>query len=141
MFLYVSIMLSRNKQQVSILTNLALFIKELTMNKLIARINAKTLSFYLFMTAFIGMIFAYVGADLEKLSTTDGIKYGSFTGAAGDKGSLDTSLSRLFDIGKYIAIVIGIFMAIGGLMSVSKATKPKVKAKCQVGLHLLSAAS
>ena len=95
------------------------------MNKLIARINAKTLSFYLFMTAFIASMIspAYAGADLEKLSTTDGTKYGSFTGASGDKGSLDTSLSRLFDIGKYIAIVIGLFMAIGGLMSVSKAAK------------------
>lgn len=47
----------------------------------------------------------------------------AFVGANTDTGSFQTSMGKLYEIIKYAAIVIGLIMCIGGIMSVSKAAK------------------
>lgn len=47
----------------------------------------------------------------------------SASSLTGNQGAAEQGLSSVYNLGKYIAIVIGLFLAIGGLMAVSKAAK------------------
>lgn len=52
----------------------------------------------------------------------DANKDSGFISSKGGDG-VDQSMGRLYDIVRYIAVIIGLFLSIGGLMSVSKAAK------------------
>lgn len=47
----------------------------------------------------------------------------SASSLTGNQGAAEQGLSSVYNLGKYIAVVIGLFLAIGGLMAVSKAAK------------------
>lgn len=75
-----------------------------------------------------------VGATVALMTVASPAMAGAFSDAidddrtsasslTGNQGAAEQGLSSIYNLGKYIAIVIGLFLAIGGLMAVSKAAK------------------
>lgn len=92
-----------------------------TKGALVSKLNDKTLALS-------------VGATVALMTVASPAMAGAFGDAikndqdsakalTGNQGAAEQGLSSVYNLGKYIAVVIGLFLAIGGLMAVSKAAK------------------
>lgn len=92
-----------------------------TKGTLVSKLNDKTLALS-------------VGATVALMTVASPAMAGAFGDAiksdrdsasslTGNQGAAEQGLSSVYNLGKYIAVVIGLFLAIGGLMAVSKAAK------------------
>lgn len=92
-----------------------------TKGTLVSKLNDKTLA----LSVVASVAFMTVTSTANAGAFDDAIKSDrtSASSLTGNQGAAEQGLSSVYNLGKYIAVVIGLFLAIGGLMAVSKAAK------------------
>ena len=95
--------------------------QESTKGTLVSKFNEKTLA----MSVVASVAMMSVASTATAGAFEDAVKSDrtSASSLTGNQGAAEQGLSSIYNLGKYIAIVIGLFLAIGGLMAVSKAAK------------------
>lgn len=92
-----------------------------TKGTLVSKLNDKTLALSVGATVALMTVASPAMAGAFGDAIEDDRK--SASSLTGNQGAAEQGLSSIYNLGKYIAIVIGLFLAIGGLMAVSKAAK------------------
>lgn len=93
-----------------------------TKGTLVSKLNDKTLA----LSVVASVAFMTAASTATAAGTFDAAISADRTSASsltGNQGAAEQGLSSVYNLGKYLAIVIGLFLAIGGLMAVSKAAK------------------
>lgn len=88
---------------------------------LVSKFNDKTLA--ISVVASVAMMSVASTATAGAFDDAINSDRSSASSLTGNQGAAEQGLSSVYNLGKYIAVVIGLFLAIGGLMSVSKAAK------------------
>lgn len=88
---------------------------------MLSKLNNKTISMSVMASvAIMGISTSAMAGPFDTVVNADRDKTQSLTGGG---GAAEEGLGKIYNLGKYIAVVIGLFLAIAGLMSVSKAAK------------------